>query len=173
MNYITLILGNLCSIFAMVSDSASAAQKTHAGVLRVQNISQLCYCTGAILLGGYSAAVQNAVSILRNIVAIRNISKPAVEWFLVGLGVVLGIVFNNLGLLGWIPIIASAQYSIAIFRFKDNDRALKVSFFISASMFAVFSVVILNLVGVVTNSVVAISTVLALIRSSRQEDPQE
>ena len=173
MNYLTLILGNLCSILAMISDSLSASQKTHRNVLRVQNISQLCYCVGAILLGGYSAAVQNAVSILRNIVAIRNIRKPTVEWFLVGLGVVLGIAFNNLGILGWIPIIASTQYSIAIFRFKDNDRALKLSFLISTSMFAVFSTVIFNVVGVVTNSVVTVSTALSLIRSSRQAGPQK
>ena len=173
MNYITLILGNLCSILAMISDSLSAAQKTPKAVLRVQNISQLWYAVGSILLGGYSAAVQNAVSILRNIIAIRGVHSPAVEWILVGLGVVLGFAFNNLGLLGWIPIIAGTQYSIAIFRFKDNDRALKTSFLISSSMFVVFSAVILNLVGVVTNAVVAVSTILALIRSSRQKAPQK
>lgn len=159
-----LIIGNLFSVAAMVTDSLSAAQKTAKKVLAVQLLSQFSYCAGSVILGGYSAAVQNVVSSLRNLAAIFDIRNALLEWFLVGLGVVLGIAFNNLGLMGWLPIIASAQYSIAIFRFRDNERALKISFLISAVLFAVFSGVILNFVGVVTNTVVGISTAVSLYR---------
>ena len=77
---------------------------------------------------------------------------------------VLGIAFNNLGLMGWLPIIASTQYSIAIFRFRNDGRKLRISFLISAAMFAVFSVVILNFVGVVTNTVVAVTAAVSLYK---------
>ena len=164
MNPTELIVGNLCSVIAMVTDSLSAAQPTAKKILAVQTLSQLSYFTGAVILGGYSAAVQNAVSILRNLAAVFDIRNAWIEWFLVGLGVALGIVFNNLGLMGWLPIIASAQYSIAIFRFRDNERALKLSLLISSAMFAVFSVAILNFVGVVTNTVVAVTAGLSLGR---------
>lgn len=164
MNPTELIVVNLCSVIAMVTDSLSAAQPTAKKILAVQTLSQLSYFTGAVILGGYSAAVQNAVSILRNLAAVFDIRNAWIEWFLVGLGVALGIVFNNLGLMGWLPIIASAQYSIAIFRFRDNERALKLSLLISSAMFAVFSVAILNFVGVVTNTVVAVTAGLSLGR---------
>lgn len=164
MNPTELIVGNLCSVIAMVTDSLSATQTTAKKILAVQTLSQLSYFTGAVILGGYSAAVQNAVSILRNLAAVFDIRNAWIEWFLVGLGVALGIVFNNLGLMGWLPIIASAQYSIAIFRFRDNERALKLSLLISSAMFAVFSVAILNFVGVVTNTVVAVTAGLSLGR---------
>lgn len=164
MNPTELIVGNLCSVIAMVTDSLSAAQPTAKKILAVQTLSQLSYFTGAVILGGYSAAVQNAVSILRNLAAVFDIRNAWIEWFLVGLGVALGIVFNNLGLMGWLPIIASAQYSIAIFRFRNNERALKLSLLISSAMFAVFSVAILNFVGVVTNTVVAVTAGFSLGR---------
>lgn len=164
MNPTELIVGNLCSVIAMVTDSLSAAQPTAKKILAVQTLSQLSYFTGAVILGGYSAAVQNAVSILRNLAAVFDIRNAWIEWFLVGLGVALGIVFNNLGLMGWLPIIASAQYSIAIFRFRNNERALKLSLLISSAMFAVFSVAILNFVGVVTNTVVAVTAGFSLCR---------
>lgn len=162
MDLFSLILGNLCSILAMITDSISATRKTVRGVLWMQNLSQICYCVGALALKGYSGAVQNIVSLLRNLAAIYNIRHPVVEWGLIGLGVVLGAWSNNLGLMGWLPIIAGTQYSIVIFRFPDNDRALKISLMVSCIMFTVFSAVIWNVVGVVTNAVIAITTAIAL-----------
>ena len=168
MNPLSLIVGNVCSILAMITDSISSAQKTAKRVLLVQSLSQLIYGIGTTVLRGYSGAVQNGVSILRNFVAIRNIQSKAVEWTLVIVGVVLGVVFNNLGLMGLLPVIANLQYTITIFRFRDNERALKISFLLTCVMYALFNAVIYNVVGVITNVVVVITTVANLIRERKQ-----
>ena len=167
MNEIHLIIGNVCSLLAMVTDSVSSTRKTAKGVLLVQNLSQLIYFIGTVVLKGYSGAVQNAVSILRNFVAIRDIRSKYVEWALVGLGVVLGLAFNNLGFMGLLPVIANFQYTIAVFRFQDNERALKISFAIAVGMFAVFNIAIFNVVGVVSNSVVFVTTLAVLLKSGK------
>lgn len=167
MNEIHLIIGNVCSLLAMVTDSVSSTRKTAKGVLLVQSLSQLIYFIGTVVLKGYSGAVQNAVSILRNFVAIRDIRSKYVEWALVGLGVVLGLAFNNLGFMGLLPVIANFQYTIAVFRFQDNQRALKISFAIAVGMFAVFNIAIFNVVGVVSNSVVFVTTLAVLLKSGK------
>ena len=167
MNEIHLIIGNVCSLLAMVTDSVSSTRKTAKGVLLVQSLSQLIYFIGTVVLKGYSGAVQNAVSILRNFVAIRDIRSKYVEWALVGLGVVLGLAFNNLGFMGLLPVIANFQYTIAVFRFQDNERALKISFAIAVGMFAVFNIAIFNVVGVVSNSVVFVTTLAVLLKSGK------
>lgn len=167
MNEINLIIGNVCSLLAMVTDSISSTRKTAKGVLLVQSLSQLIYFIGTVVLKGYSGAVQNAVSILRNFVAIRDIRSKYVEWALVGLGVVLGLAFNNLGFMGLLPVIANLQYTIAVFRFQDNQRALKISFAIAVGMFAVFNIAIFNVVGVVSNSVVFVTTLAVLLKSGK------
>ena len=167
MNEINLIIGNVSSLLAMVTDSISSTRKTAKGVLLVQSLSQLIYFIGTVVLKGYSGAVQNAVSILRNFVAIRDIRNKYVEWALVGLGVVLGLAFNNLGFMGLLPVIANFQYTIAVFRFQDNQRALKISFAIAVGMFAVFNIAIFNVVGVVSNSVVFVTTLADLLKSGK------
>lgn len=164
MNSISVILGNVCSLLAMVTDSISATRKTVKGVLLVQSGSQLFYFTGTILLKGYSGAVQNAVSIIRNLVAIGKIHSAVVEWTLVILGVALGLGFNNLGWIGYLPVVANLQYTLAVFRFKDNERALKISFAICIGLFALFNFAIYNFVGAVSNLVVMISTVIFLFK---------
>ena len=70
-----VIIGNLCTLLAMGANALSSTRKSTKGVLRVQNLSQISYFVSGIVLGGYSAAVQNVVSILRNIAAIRNVKS--------------------------------------------------------------------------------------------------
>ena len=101
MNLIDIVIGNACSLCAMITDSISSTRKTPKGVLWAQNLSQVFYFIGGIVLKGYSSAVQNAVSFLRNVLAIANVQSKWVQWLMVALGVGLGVYFNNLGLVGW------------------------------------------------------------------------
>ena len=165
-----IILGNLCTLLAMGANAVSSMQKTAKRILRVQNLAQLIYCASAMILGGYSAAVQNAVSILRNIAAIRDIKSKVLEWSLVTAGVVLGIAFNNRGFMGLLPVLGNLLYTLAIFRFMDRERLLKLAFLISTASFLVFNIVILNIVGAVSDSVVIVTTVVVLCRGMKKSE---
>ena len=165
MNIVSIIIGNACSLFAMGTDSLSASRKTVNSMLWIQNISQLLYGVGAVVLKGYSGAVQNVVCIIRNIAVIKGVSSKVVTWLLATMGVVLGFYFNNLGVMGLLPIIANLQYTLAVFLLKDNQKALRISFLISAFLFVFFSFAILNFVGVCTNLVVAGVTIASLIKT--------
>ena len=165
MNTLSIIVGNACSLLAMATDSWSSTQKTAKGVLWVQNLSQLIYFTGAFILKGYSGCAQNVVSILRNLVTITGIHSKAAEWILLLLGVALGVGFNNLGFVGYMPVIANLQYTLVVFKFRNNERALKMSFVVCCILFAIFNYFILNFVGVATNVFVIITTVIVLIRT--------
>ena len=159
-----IIVGNVCSLGAMVTDSVSSTRKKRSEILGIQILSQVFYAAGSIILKGYSSTAQNVVAVLRNLAAIKNVRYKTVEWTLILLGVVLGVIWNNRGLLGWLPIVANLEYSIAMFRFKDNERGLKWSFLINMLMYCVFSVVIMNYVGAAANLVVAITTAIALFK---------
>lgn len=162
-----IIVGNVCSLCAMVSDSVSGTRKKHSEILAVQMLSQVFYGAGTIILKGYSSTVQNAVAILRNLTAMKNIRSKVVEWTLILLGVVLGIVFNNRGLIGWLPVVANLEYSVAVFRFRDQERKLKYAFILNMVMYLAFSLAILNFVGAAANVVVAATTAISLARERR------
>lgn len=162
-----VIIGNVCSLCAMVTDSISSTRKKHTQILGIQIISQLFYSAGSIILKGYSSTVQSAVAIVRNLAAMKNVKSKIVEWVLILAGVVLGVVFNNRGLLGWLPIVANFEYSVAVFKFKDNERGLKLSFLINMAMYCVFSLVIQNYVGAAANLFTAIMTATALLRGGK------
>ena len=169
-NAMEIVLGNACSLLAMVTDSVSSTRKTAKDVLLVQNLSQLVYGIGSILLKGYSSAVQNAVSIIRNFVAIRKVDSKLIEWTLVVLGVVLGIAFNNRGLVGYLPVIANLQYTLVVFRCKDDEWALKISFAVCVGLFVIFNFAIWNIVGGCCNLFVTVATVALLIKEGRVKE---
>ena len=164
-----IIIGNVCSLCAMVTDSISGTRKKHNQILAVQILSQFFYGAGSVILKGYSSTAQNLVAVLRNLAAMRKIQSKAVEWGLILLGVVLGFAFNNRGVLGWLPIAANLEYSVAVFRSRDRERSLKKAFLVNMLMYSVFSFAIMNYVGAAGNIIVAVTTAISLIRGTNDK----
>ena len=164
MSETAIIIGNILSLCATISDSISGTRKKHSQIMYVQIVSQFFYGASSIVLQGYSSTAQNIVAVFRNFAAAKNVKSRVLEWILIVAGVVLGVVLNNRGLLGLLPIVANLEYSIAVFRFKDNQKALKLSFILNMIMYATFSLVIMNYVGVASCSVIAVTTAVSLIK---------
>lgn len=165
-----LIAGNLCSLLGMGADVVSASQKSAKGVLWVQTLGQVLYTLSCLFLKGYSAVVQHAISVVRNLAAIYGVQNKAVEWGCVGSAVVLGLLFNNRGIIGWLPVIANFEYSLAVFRFKEDEIALKKALLLTLALYAAFNVAIKNYVGVLSNAVVFFSALVFLIRDHKREN---
>ncbi|MBQ2310472.1 MAG: YgjV family protein [Erysipelotrichales bacterium] len=171
MSKAAIVLGNLFSLLAMISDSFSGTRKTHREIVAVQILSQFFYGAASIALKAYSSTVQNAVAVFRNLAAMKNIRSRFLEGVLILAGVVFGIAFNNRGWLGWLPVIANLEYSAAVFRFRENERALKLAFILNMSLYAVFSFVIMNYVGTWSCAVITVTTIVSLIHTKK--NPEE
>lgn len=170
MDNLSLLLGNGCSLLATLSNMFASTRKTARGVLLVQSLGQVFYFLCGLCLKGYSGAVQNAMSIVRNFVAMgKKKSGRWVEWTLIAGGVVLGVVFNNRGLAGWLPIVGNLEYSLAVFRFRDDQRMLKAALVVSLLIFIVFNIIIGNIVGTVADSVVVVTTLADLWRTREKK----
>ena len=162
-----IVIGSVCSLCAMLSDAFSGTRKKYHDILAVQILSQFFYGAGYLILKGYSSVAQNIVSVFRNLAAMKGVRSRAVEWTLILAGIVLGIAFNNMGLFGLLPVAANLEYSISVFRFKDNERSLKLAFIINMAMYAVFNLGILNVVGMAACLFIAVTTALSLLREAR------
>jgi len=162
-----IIVGNVCAVGAMLSDSVSGTRKTRREILLVQCVSQLFYIASSLILKGYSATVQNVVSIARNLFAAYDKKNKAIEYVLIILPVVLGIVFNNRGLLGYLPVLANLEYSVAVFAIKDKPVVLKYALIVNCILFCVFNFAILNFVSGVACIVIVITTSVSVYKEKR------
>lgn len=164
---LNILIGNALCFVGMATDSISTARKTPRAMLLVQIVSQVIYGTSSILLGAYSAAVQNVVNILRNTIAIQSKQSRAIEWVLIALGLIFGLIFNNLELLGLVPVLASMQYALTVLFLKQNAQALRLSFATAMACYAVFNTVIWNIGGAIANVVVLVSTMICYFKERK------
>ena len=128
-------------------------------------VLQLFYGASSLVLKGYSAVVQSSLALVRNILAIRKIHSDILEWIILILGIVLGIAFNNLGLLGYLPVIANGLYTFSIFRISHNQTALRWAFLIYLVLYAIFDLFILNYVGAAATAIAIVSTAVSIVRN--------
>lgn len=170
---IDIIIGNIFSLVAMGTDTIASSRKTSKGVLLVQCVSQLAMGLGALILKGYSAVVQNAVSILRNLRAATNKGGKWLEWVFLALAVSLGLYFNNRGLVGLLPVVANVGYSLTVYFFGDDEIKLKFAYLITNILFATFNAVILSFVGTGCNIFVAIATAIFLVKDHKRKKQEK
>lgn len=164
-----IIIGNLTSILASIADNISTTRKTHREVLLVQCISQFFYAFGAFTLKGYSALMQNLVAVFRNLFGMTDVKSKIAEYFFVALAAILGIIFNNRGLLGWLPIVGNLYYSVAIFRYKNEVRKLKLALAINMLCFSIYNVFIYNYTAAILNLITAILSAVYYFKAEENE----
>ena len=165
-----IILGNAASLLATLVDSFSATRKTTKSMLLTQLLSKVIYVAASLALKGYSGTVQNVVGIISSLCAIFGKTFRGADWFFVGLAVVFGLYFNNRGLVGLLPILANVEYTFCMFRFKDNERAMKAAFIAMNLLFMVYDSFLYNYVGAVSCLVVVISAVVSLLTTRKGKE---
>lgn len=91
--------------------------KNKKAVLLVQTIQIILFIIGNLLLGGITGAISNALGTLRNILCYFDKLRFWIMTLISFLAVLLGICFNDLGVIGFLPII-----SVVIFTYGMNTK---------------------------------------------------
>ena len=71
-----VLIGNLFSLCAMVSDSISGTRKKHSQIMAVQIISQFFYAASSIALKGYNSTAQSAVAVSTQWLSVSPMPGP-------------------------------------------------------------------------------------------------
>lgn len=105
-----IIIGNIIALVASLLMVYSGVIKIKKKILFVQIIQISLLTISNIILGGFVGAIVNAFNCLRNILYYNN--KLSLLWKIIisVVSIVLSIKFNNLGLIGYLPLIAGLSY---------------------------------------------------------------
>jgi hypothetical protein len=95
--------------------------------------------TANILLQGWTGVITYIVAAISNVIAIKGKMTIWIQAILCSLLILFGYVFNTRGLIGFLPIIATTEYTIVGQHAKSNFIVVKLSLLANLLMASVYN----------------------------------
>ena len=108
----TLIIANILTFISNGLVAVSSFCKTKHKMIFIQFIECCIGGVAEILANSMSAAAQLFLCSFRNAIIYKNPKHKQVYWLLASAFLILGLIFNNRGLIGLLPIFATIQYTL-------------------------------------------------------------
>lgn len=106
----TLILGNVVALLGSLLMVYTGLIKKKQKIILFQTIQIGLFVLSNIILGGITGAIINALSMIRNILCYKNKLGLKEKIIITILSIVLSLSFNNLGIIGLLPVISTVTY---------------------------------------------------------------
>ncbi len=161
-----IILGNAISFFGALFLCASCVAKTKRRVVILQFFQCVILTAAQIAFGKGSGAVSMSAAGIRNLIIASGHYNAVVMAAVVLFILVLGLYFNTAGYLGLLPIGAGVFYSAALYFAKDV-RALKIALAVLLFAWIIYSALIFDIFGTISNTVAEILNLTTLVKMKK------
>ena len=118
----SLVLGNIFSLCAVICMAISVIKRSKEDFIYWQILDTAFFIASTVVLKSYSAVVTNTISLIRNLFAYKGWLDKKLTWLFGVLIVVIGLYLNNRGVIGWLPVIASVQYTICLYLTRNEQQ---------------------------------------------------
>jgi len=171
-----IIIGNVISLIGASVMVAIGFIKNKDKVILAQCAQFGIMGLGNLVLGGYTAVVSNAVSIVRNLFCLKWKFTTPLKLIFIAIQLILAYLVNQDGIIGWLPVIAGVLFTW--FLDTKSDITLKVIIIITEIMWVVFDVYKFNytsmtfdILTIITNTIgiITIRKTATLLNSSKSE----
>ena len=119
---IHIIIGNIFSLLAAICLIISVVKKNKSDLVLWQLWSIIMGGFSCLALRAYAALITCIMDMIRNILAYKNKLTFSLTMLLVALCIIVGLIINNLGLIGILAITASASYTIFLYITKNAQQ---------------------------------------------------
>ena len=163
-----VVIANVIDFIAALIQTASGAIKKKSRILVVQIIQLLLQAVSMALLGGITGAVSNVLSCYRNYLCYKEKLNTFWKTILIAASIVMTILLNEQGLLGYLPAVVCAVYIILMdmkdpIKFKLLVTVLFVPWIFYHFAIKAYVGALFDIAAVITNGI----TLFAMIREKK------
>lgn len=157
-----ILIGNAISFVGACIMVATGFIKKKENVLIAQCAQFGIMGIGNLVLGGFTGLISNLVSILRNFVCLKREFTLPFKIVFIAIQIVLAAIFNNMGLIGWLPVIAACLFTW----FLDVKSDLGIKFVIIGAelLWIVYDITLMNFTSMTFDILTIISSVVGIVR---------
>ena len=164
---IIIIVGNIIAFVASLLMVYSGILKKAKDVIYVQSIQTTLLTASNIVLGGISGAIVNALSLVRNILFYNDKLNKIAKIILSFLTIVLCIYFNNLGVIGYLPLICAIAY-LWLMDIPDPIKFKYLNIF-TLLLWVIYDLYIMSFTSAVFDFATIITNIIAVFRLSKKK----
>ena len=117
-----LIIGNLFSLLSAICIAVSVIKKEKKTAILWQLWNIVFSIFACIALQAYAALVVCTIVLIRNYLACKDKLNDRITFVLVVLCIIVGLIINNLGIIGLLAIVASSSYTFFMYISKDEQQ---------------------------------------------------
>lgn len=111
-------------------------------MLSFQVLDKVFVVASNICLSAFTGAVVNFMSMVRNYLAYKNILTKTITIIILIVTSVISFSVNQRGFIGWLPIIATAEYTLWLGFGTNTVKSLKIALIINLLLWAVYDLTI-------------------------------
>lgn len=104
------VIGNIIALIASSLNAYSGLIKTKLKIIYIQTIALLFFVVSNFILGGITGAINNILNCIRNILYYKNKLGLKEKIVISIISIILSVVFNTQGLIGFLPLIVCLLY---------------------------------------------------------------
>lgn len=82
--------------------------------VKLQSVQIFMFIISNAILKGITGVIINTLSLVRNILSYKEKINVYIKYFILVLIIVLSVIFNNLGIVGYLPLIGTIVFTIFI-----------------------------------------------------------
>lgn len=157
---VQIVVGNIIALIASILMVIAGLQKKKKKILFIQIIQIALSIVSNIVLGGYTGAIINAVSCVRDILCYKDKIGNKEKIIIIILAVGLSLIFNNLGWIGLLPVVATVVY--IIFMNTKNVVKFKCLIIFSMIMWLVYDIYIKSYTSGIFDFMSVIANLIAI-----------
>ena len=105
-----ILIGNVIALIASLIMVGIGLVRNKKRIIYFQSIQIGLFVLSNFILGGYTGAIINVLNFIRNIICYKDKLGTKEKGIIGLLSIVLTVLFNNLGIIGYLPLLASLIY---------------------------------------------------------------
>ena len=163
-----VILGNIFSLLSVVCIAVSVVKKSKKDFMYWQIGDTFFGILSTIVLSAYAALVINSIYLVRNILSYKGRLTKNITYILLIFSILIGLYVNNLGLIGYLPIIASANFTICVYLTK-NEQQMRWALVSNLLLWFVHDIYVQAYPSAITDAVLSAWTLLQICKNRKTD----
>lgn len=137
-----ILLGNIICFTGSVIMVLTGFVKTKKKILLTQCAQFTIMSAGNFVLGGISGGIADAICVIRNLISLKWEFTLPLKIIFIGIQIALTAVFNDAGIIGWLPVIAACIFTWCLD--SKNEILLKALIILAQIMWGIYDISIHN-----------------------------